>query len=75
LEVSGWKEHLSGFAMEFRALLNLAAEFNCDRPRVHVGREPAPISEYRTKYKRPRLGLSHGTFVEQPSPEVCSTTE
>jgi hypothetical protein len=25
------------------------------------------------KRKRPELSLSHGTFVEYPSPEVCST--
>jgi hypothetical protein len=30
--------------------------------------------ELECKTKRPGLGLSHGTFVDQPSPKCCSRT-
>ncbi len=29
---------------------------------------------FTRKTKRPRLGLSHGTYVDQPSPKCCSRT-
>ena len=30
---------------------------------------------FSRKTKRPGLGLSRGTFVDQPSPKCCSTTD